>query len=190
MAFEEMYSTLRTQALYATMRYDPAKKDKMAELLAMTFVLYKSDIESCREPNLNNYKSFITKRAREVDLRSVCLKGYGGNSTLDALSPYRRRADQDVEIVEYDDWQDAKLRNKERVEDSFTFPIDFKNWQMKLTRTKRKILQLLIDGYTTTKIAEKIKLSYITVRDSIKKMRAAFIRYFHIVNNKPLTALG
>lgn len=189
MSFEEMYPTLRTQAFYATKRYDPKKKDKMAELLAMTFVLYKNDIESCREPNLNNYKSFITKRAREVDLRSVCLKGYGGNSTLDALSPYRRRPDQDVEVVEFDDWKDAKLRNKERVEDSFTFPIDFKNWQMKLNRTERKILKLLLDGYNAAKISEKLKLKYATVRDYIKSMKAAFIRYFHI-NNKTLPAFG
>jgi ATP/maltotriose-dependent transcriptional regulator MalT len=186
MSFEEMYPVLRTQALYATMRYDPRKKDKMAELLAMTFVLYKSDIESCKEPNLNNYKSFITKRAREVDIRSVCLKGYGGNSTLDALSPYRRRANQDIEIVEYDDWQDAKLRNKERVEDSFAFPIDFGNWQKTLSSIERRILKLLLNGYTAPQIAKKIKLSYLTVREKINCMKTAFIQYFHIASNKPL----
>jgi len=189
MSFEEMYPTLRTQALYATMRYDPAKKDKMAELLAMTFVLYKNDIESCKEPNLNNYKSFITKRAREVDLRSVCLKGYGGNSTLDALSPYRRRPDQDIEIVEYDDWMTSKPWSKEAVENQCSFNIDFKNWQMELNRIERKILQLLLDGYNATKISEKLKLKYATVRDCIKNIKAAFIRYFHI-NNKTLPAFG
>ena len=190
MSFEEMYPVLRTQALYATMRYDPRKKDKMAELLAMAYVQYKKDIESCKEPNLNIYKAFISKRSREIDFRSVCPRGYGGNSTLDALSPYRRRADQDVEIVEYDDWHDAKLRNKERVEDSFGFPIDFQNWQMELNRIELKILKLLLDGYSATKISEKLKLKYATVRDCIKSMKAAFIRYFHITNNKSLTALG
>jgi len=180
MSFEEMYPVLRTQALYATMRYDPRKKDKMAELLAMAYVQYKKDIESCREPNLNIYKALISKRSREIDYRSVCLKGFGGNSTLDALSPYRRRPDQDIEIVEYDDWQDAKLRNKERVEASFSFPIDFKNWQKELNRTERKILKLLLDGYSAAKISEKLKLKYAIVRDCIKNMKAAFIRYFHI----------
>jgi hypothetical protein len=189
MSFVEMYPTLRTQALYATMRYDPKKKDKMAELLAMAYVQYKKDIESCKEPNLNNYRAFISKRAREVDFRSVCLGGLGGNSTLDALSPYRRRPDQDIEIVEYDDWQDTKLRNKERVEDSFAFPIDFSNWQKTLHRTERRILKLLLDGYNAAKISEKLKLKYATVRDCINCMKAAFIRYFHI-NNKTLYAFG
>ena len=190
MSFEEMYPTLRTHALYATMRYDPRKKDKMAELLAMAYVKYKKDIESCREPNLNIYKQLISKRSREIDFRSVCFKGMGGNSTSDALSPYRRRPDQDVEIVEFDEWMTSKPRGKQMVEETIGFNIDFKNWQEKLTRIERRIFNLLLEGYSATKIAEKIKLSYVIVKECIKRMREGFIRYFHIANNKPLTALG
>jgi len=189
MSFEEMYPTLRTQALYATMRYDPAKKDKMAELLAMAYVQYKKDIESCKEPNLNIYKAFISKRSREIDFRSVCLQGMGGNSTLDALSPYRRRADQDIEIVQYDDWMTSKSHIRDRVEDSFAFPIDFGNWQKTLQRTERRILKLLLEGLTAQQIAKKIKQSYLTVREKINSMKVAFMRYFQI-SNKPLAALG
>jgi|ERR1035437_6429509 hypothetical protein len=77
MSFEEMYPTLRTQAYFAVMRYDPLRKDKMQELISMAYVKYKKDIESCREPNLNIYKSFISKRSREIDFRSLCRKGMG-----------------------------------------------------------------------------------------------------------------
>ena len=45
MSFEEMYPTLRTQAYFAVMRYDPLRKDKMQELISMAYVKYKKDIE-------------------------------------------------------------------------------------------------------------------------------------------------
>jgi hypothetical protein len=190
MSFEEMYPTLRTQAYFAVMRYDPLRKDKMQELISMAYVKYKNDIESCKEPNLNIYKAFISKRSREIDFRSVCLQGMGGNSTLDALSPYRRRADQDIEIVQYDDWMTSKPRSKEKVEETFSFTIDFSNWQKTLQRTERRILKLLLEGFTAQQIAKKIKQSYLSVREKINNMKVAFIRYFHITNNKPLPAFG
>jgi hypothetical protein len=190
MSFEEMYPALRAQALYATMRYDPKKKDKMQELISMAYIKYKKDIESCKEPNLNIYKSFISKRAREIDFRSVCLKGMGGNSTSDALSPYRRRPDQDVEIISFDEWMTSKPRGKQRVEETLDFNIDFKNWQNTLTKREKRIFNFLALGYSATKIAEKIKLSYVIVKECIKRMREGFIRYFQLANNKPLTALG
>ena len=190
MSFEEMYPALRTQAYFAVMRYDPRRKDKMQELISMAYVKYKKDIESCREPNLNIYKSFITKRGREIDFRSVCLKGMGGNSTSDALSPYRRRPDQDIEIVSFDEWMTSKPRGKQMIEDTVSFNIDFKSWQNKLTRIELRILKLLMDGYSATKIADKIKLSNLIVRDTISRMKDSFIRYFHIANNKPLAALS
>jgi DNA-binding CsgD family transcriptional regulator len=83
----------------------------------------------------------------------------------------------------------SKPWNKESVEDSVTFPIDFQNWQMELNRIERKILKLLLDGYSAAKISAKLKLKYAAVRDYIKSMKAAFIRYFHI-NNKTLPQLG
>ena len=190
MSFEEMYPALRTQAYFAVMRYDPLRKDKMQELISMAYVKYKKDIESCREPNLNIYKAFISKRSREIDFRSVCLKGKGGNSTSDAFSPYRRRPDQDVEIVSYDEWMTSKPRGKQMVEETIGFNIDFKNWQNRLNRTERRIFNMLLEGYSATKIAEKIKLSYLIVRDTISRMKTSFIKYFHIVNHEPLAALG
>jgi hypothetical protein len=84
MSWEDLYPIVRDQAYYAVMRYDPRRKDKMQELVCIAYEKYKNDIESYKEPNLNIYKSFITKCAREIDLRSVCKKGLGG---------YRRRPD-------------------------------------------------------------------------------------------------
>jgi DNA-binding NarL/FixJ family response regulator len=82
----------------------------------------------------------------------------------------------------------SKPRGKQMVEETIGFNIDFKNWQNTLSRIERRILQMLLHGYSATKIAEKIKLSYIKVKECINRMREGFIRYFHI--NKPLAALG
>ena len=66
------------------------------------------DIAADKEIKKQEYKCFITQRAKQVDQRSICKKGYGGTSTLDALSFYRRRPDVYTEIVEFDEWMTSK----------------------------------------------------------------------------------
>lgn len=123
-----------------------------------------------------------------MDLRSVCKNKLGGTSTIDALSFYRRRPDSGTEIVQYDEWISSNALRKDCFEDAISFQIDFSNWQLTLSKIERRILNLLLKGYTATKIAQKVKLNYITVREKINKMKAAFILYFQLNNNKPLTA--
>jgi hypothetical protein len=186
MEWSELYPIVQNQIYYAVLRYDPRRADKVQELLCQSYEKYQNDVSKGREIRKQDYKCFISQRIKEVDLRSFVKKGFGGTSTTDPLSFYRRRPNSGTEIVQYDEWMTSKPHIKERVEDSFAFPIDFKNWQMKLTRIERKILKLLLDGYSAAKISEKLKLKYATVRDYIKSMKAAFIRYFHIASNKPL----
>ena len=80
------------------MRYDPRRKDKVQELLCQSYEKYSRDTVAGKEIKKQEYKCFITQRAKEVDQRSICKKGYGGTSTIDVLSFYRRRPD-----VEYRD---------------------------------------------------------------------------------------
>jgi Bacterial regulatory proteins, luxR family len=188
MSWEELFPVIQDQAYYAVLRYDPRRKDKVQELVCQSYEKYIHDVSAGKEINKQSYKCFVTQRAKEVDKRSVCKKGLGGTSTTDALSFYRRRPDSGTEIISFDEWMTSKPRGKQMVEETFSFNIDFENWQKKLSRTERRILRLLIDGFSATKIAEKIKLDYITVRDSINRMKDAFIRYFHIANYKTLTA--
>ena len=192
MSFDELYPILKQQATYATLRYEEKerKKDKVQELIAMSFEKYQRDVAAGKEIKKQNFKCFITQRAKQVDTRSVVKKGYGGTSTMDVLGFYRRRPDSSTPVVEFAEWMTSKSRGKQMVEDTVSFNIDFQNLQNKLTRIERKILRLLIDGYSATKISEKLKLTYITVKDIINRMKTAFIQYFHIANNKPLAALG
>ena len=180
MTFEEMYPILCATSYHVILRYDRRRKDKMQELICQAYEKYKNDLESGREPKLNVYKAFIQQRAKEVDFRSVCKGGLGGTSTTDALSPYRRRPDQDVEIVEYDDWMVTFSKKKELIEDSFTFPIDFKAWLLHLKRIEKKVLNYLLDGFPVSQIAEKINHTYAKTKLIIKQIQTAFLSYFNI----------
>ena len=127
------------------------------------------------------YKCFVTQRAKEVDKRSFCKKGLGGTSTLDALSFYRRRPDVDTEIVELNEWMTNKPRGREAVENQLTFNIDFKNWQNTFTNKEKNILSHLMQGYKASKIAEVLQLTYHTVKKLIQQLKEAFLDYFRLV---------
>ena len=185
MTWEELYPVVKEQAYYAVMRYDPRRKDKMQELVCQAYEKYKNDIEAGVEPKLNVYKAFVQQRVKEVDIRSVCKKGLGGTSIRDVLSPYRRRPDQDVEIVEFDDWMTTSTKKKELVEDSFTFPIDFRAWLLRLKRIEKKVLNYLLEGYVVSKIAEMVKLTRAKTEQVIKSLQIAYLSYFRISLAKP-----
>jgi hypothetical protein len=190
MDWGELYPIVASQAYYSVLRYDPRRRDKVQELVCQSYEKYQNDVSKGKEIKKQEYKCFVNQRAKEVDKRSFVKKGFGGTSTTDALSFYRHRSDSGTEIVQYDEWMTSRPHIKERVEDSFSFNIDFSNWQRTLTKMESRILKLLLNGFTAPQIAKKIKLSYLTVREKINCMKTAFIRYFHITNNKPLPDFG
>ena len=178
MSWEELYPVVAEQAYWTVMRYDPRRKDKIQELVCQSYEKYQNDRSRGKETKKQEYKCFVTQRAKEVDQRSICKKGYGGTSTIDALSFYRRRSDVNTEIVEYDDWMTSKPWNKEAVEEQFSFNVDFKDWQNSLTKEEKTILSHLIQGYKAKQIAEILQLAYHTVQSIIKKIKEAFLNYF------------
>ena len=96
MSWEELYPVVREQAYYAVLRYDPRRKDKIQELICQSYEKFIRDKASRKKIEGQNFKCFVTQRAKEVDKRSFCKKGLGGTSTLDPLSFYRRRSDVDT----------------------------------------------------------------------------------------------
>jgi hypothetical protein len=125
-------------------------------------------------------------RAKSVDVRSVCKKGYGGTSTIDALCFYRRRPVSPTPVIEFADWMTITPKSKEKVEDNIVFNIDYQDWLAKLTAIQKRILNYLIQGYKTSKIAERLRTSRKTIKDNINELRRSFIRYFHIQQHKGL----
>ena len=178
MSWEELYPIVSDQAYYAVLRYDPRRKDKIQELVCQSYEKYLHDVASGKEIKKQNYKCFVTQRAKEVDTRSFCKKGYGGNSSIDVLSFYRRRPDVDTEIIEFDEWMTLKQRNKEEVEEAIAFQIDYNNWQEKLSRIEKKVLNFLIQGFDARTIADKIHCSYTRIKNIVTDLKKAFLRYF------------
>ena len=172
---------MKEQAYYAVLRYDPRRKDKIQELVCQSYEKYQNDLSRGKEIKKQDYKCFVTQRAKEVDTRSICKKGYGGTSTIDVLSFYRRRPDIDTEVVEIDDWMTSKPWRKESVEEQFSFNVDFKNWQTTLTTNEHTILTHLIEGYTVKQIAEFLYLTYTNVKKIIKQLKEKFLEYFRLV---------
>jgi hypothetical protein len=162
------------------MRYDPRRKDKVQELVCQSYEKYSRDISKDKEIKKQEYKCFVTQRAKEVDQRSICKKGYGGTSTTDVLSFYRRRPDQPIEVVEFDDWMTNKPRSKEMIEAHLSFNIDFKDWQKTLSTQEHTILTHLIQGYKAKDIAEILHTTYQAVRTIISKLKQMFLEYFRL----------
>ena len=98
MTWEQLYPVVKEQAYFAVFRYDPRRADKVQELLCQSYEKYRNDVSMGREIKKQEFKCFITQRAKEVDLRSICKKGLGGTSTTDPLSFYRRRPDSGTDI--------------------------------------------------------------------------------------------
>ena len=70
MSWEELYPIVSDQAYYAVLRYDPRRKDKIQELVCQSYEKYLHDVASGKEIKKQNYKCFVTQRAKEVDTRS------------------------------------------------------------------------------------------------------------------------
>jgi len=182
LSWEELYPVVKTQAYFAVLRYEEPerRKDKIQELICQSFDKYQNDVRNGKEIKKQDFKYFVTSRAKQVDVRSICKKGFGGTSSIDALSFYRRRPDVETQIVEFDDWVTSKFHNKEKVEEQLSFNIDFKDWQQTLTTKEHTILSYLIQGYSVNKIAEFLSLTYQTVRAIVKKLKEMFLEYFRL----------
>ena len=160
MCWEELYPIVKTQAHFSVMRYEEPerRKDKIQELVCQSYEKYTRDVAAGKQITRQNYKCFVTQRAKEVDKRSICTRGFGGTSITDALSLYRRRPDVETEIVSFEDWMLHKPRKKSEVEEQLSFQIDFKDWQKTLDKIQRKVLNYLIEGFSVKIISEMLKI--------------------------------
>ena len=182
MNWEELYPILKIQAEFAVMRYEEKerRKDKIQELLCQSYEMYQRHITKDKPIDKNQFKQFITKRSREVDKRSICKAKYGGTSTIDILCYMRRRSDSPTPVICFDEWMTCTPKSKELVDDNLAFSVDFNDWLMKLNASQKRLLDLLIQGYKTSRIAEKLRTSAKVVKDKIIELRNSFVSFFSI----------
>ena len=114
MSWEELYPIVKIQSEFAVLRYEEPqrRKDKIQELVCQSFEKYQRDVAAGKEIKKQNYKCFVTQRAKSVDIRSVCKKGLGGTSTSDVLGFYRRRPDSPTPVIEFSEWMVNKPWSK------------------------------------------------------------------------------
>ena len=60
-----------------------------------------------------------------------------------------------------------KQRTKEEVEEAIAFQIDYNNWQTKLSRIEKKVLNFLIQGFDARTIADKVHSSYTRIKNIV-----------------------
>ncbi|MBI2417631.1 MAG: sigma-70 family RNA polymerase sigma factor [Ignavibacteriales bacterium] len=186
MTWEELYPICKEQAYWSVLRYDPRRSDKIQELICQAFEKYQRDIAASKEIKKQDYKCFVTQRTKQLDQRSVVKGGGAGTSTMDPLGYFRRRNDSTTSVVQFDDWMTGSVRNKQVVDDSLAFNVDFKSWLEKLNESQRRVLDLLIEGYKASKIAELLKISTQQIRARILELKRSFVRFFHIREHKSL----
>jgi len=181
MSFDDLYPIIKEQAYYAVLRYEEPerRKDKIQELVCQSYEKFTRDVARGKEIKKQDYKCFVTQRAKEVDKRSICKQGFGGNSISDVMSFYRRRTD--AAIVQFDDWVVARPRSKEVVEEQMSFNIDFKGWQKTLDDLQKKILDYLMQGFSAKNISEMMSMGYAKVVNLIRNLKIAFLNYFQPV---------
>ena len=182
MLWSQLFPIVNEQAYWSILRYDPRREEKIQELVAMSFEKYQRDVAAGKEIKKQDYKCFVTQRAKQVDTRSVCKKGLGGTSTIDVLSFYRRRPGSPTPVFQYDEIITAKasIKSKQLVDDSLAFQVDYPEFLLKLTAIQKRILDYLIQGYRTSKIAEMTRTSSIKVREVIKQLQKCFVKFFEI----------
>ncbi len=182
MTWEELYPILKELAQYAVLRYEEPerRKDKIQELVCQSYELYKSYIERGKPIRKQDFKAFVNVRAKQVDVRSIVKGGYGGTSTIDVLSFYRRRPNSSTPVISFDDYMTFRPKSKENVESALCFHIDYQIFLANLTDLQKQILDFLIQGYRASKIAEMIHANANKVRQIIKELQESFVRFFKI----------
>ena len=179
MTWEELYPIVKEQSYYAVLRYEEPerRKDKIQELVCQAYELYKSYIERGKPIKKQDFKCFISQRVKEIDKRSICGAKYGGTSTIDVLSFYRRRADSTTQVCKFDDFMTFNPRTRD-VDEIYSFNIDFQDWIAQLNSLQKQILNYLIQGYKTSKIAEMIRSTSSKVKQIINQLQELFVGYF------------
>jgi len=68
MSWEELFPIVSEQSCSTAIRYDPRRKDKIQELICQSYVKYQNDVTRGKEIKKQDYKCFVTRRAKQVNI--------------------------------------------------------------------------------------------------------------------------
>ncbi len=178
MTWNEMYPVVTEQAKYAVLRYDERRQDKVQELVCQAFEKYQIDIAAGKEIKKQPYKCFVTQRAKEVDVRSVCKDGFGGTSQLDVLGYYLRREDSPIEVGCFDEWMPTNAKSREAADSALTFNVDYSIWMSKLNDSQKRIVDYLVQGFSFKEISAITRMTRSTIKKIVQEIQQACTNYF------------
>jgi len=175
MTWNELQPIVTEQAKFAVMRYDPRRQDKVQELVCQAFEQYQNVLASGREIKKQDFKCFVTQRAKQVDIRSVCKDGYGGTSQRDVLGYFLRRPDSKISVTSLQDWMTIPGKSREAV---LVFNVDFSRWINRLYDLQKRIVEYLVQGFQFKEIAKFIKTKVSKVKAIVREIQEQFLNYF------------
>lgn len=180
MNWNELQPVVTEQAKFAVLRYDPRRQDKVQELVCQAFEKYQTDVASGRKVKKQTYKCFVTQRAKEVDIRSVCKDGYGGTSQMDPLGFFLRRPDSKITVTGLQDWMTIPCKSKEAIDEALTFNVDYSRWINRLNSLEKRTVEYLIQGFRLNEIAKFIKATVKKVKAIIRQVQKMYLNYFEL----------
>ncbi len=159
MTWNELYPVVAEQARFAVLRYDERRQDKIQELVCQAYEKYQNDISAGREIKKQTFKCFVTQRAKQLDVRSIAKKGYGGTSQLDVLGYFNRRPDSKITVTDLQEWMTIPGRSREAIDSALVFNVDYSIWVNRLNNLQKEIVDYLIEGFRLKEIAERIRIT-------------------------------
>lgn len=160
--------------------YDERRQDKIQELVCQAYEKYQSDLAAGRAIKKQSFKCFVTQRAKQLHIRSVVTKGYGGTSQLDVLGYFNRRPDSPITVTGLQEWLTIPGTSREAIDEALTFKVDYSRWINRLNRTQKRIVGYLIQGFQLKEIAKFINAKVSRVRAIVREIQEQFLSYFEV----------
>ncbi len=157
--------------------YDERRQDKIQELVCQAYEKYQSDLAAGRAIKKQSFKCFVTQRAKQLHIRSVVKKGYGGTSQLDVLGYFNRRPDSPISVTGLLEWMTIPGRSREAINLALVFNVDYSIWINRLNDLQKMIVEYLVQGFRLKEIAAIIKETLNKVKAIVREIQEKLLKY-------------
>lgn len=165
---------------FFVMKEPERRKDKVQELVCQAYEKYQNDLSANRDIKKQDFKCFVTQRAKQLDIRSAVKCGYGGTSQKDVLGYFNRRPDSKITVTDLQEWMPISTKSKEDIDLALVFNVDYSRWVNRLNDLQKRIVEYLIQGFCMKEIAKFIKATVNKVKAIVREVQKQFLNYFEL----------
>ena len=182
--FQTMLPAIQSQA----MRIAKGDTDIAQDIQAMAFCTYQRALDRGKDLSVGELVNVMKYRAGEIRQGIKLPFGNISTKTTDDIFNVRNYYNGNVDIVPLEFQQNspgekgryAALTEGRNVSDNVLFDIGFQWFMKRLDSENRKILQLRLENYRQSEIADMIGLTISTVCRRLRKIGMKFIEYFDL----------